>query len=306
MYDLGKVVFDPGHFHGANVDPKYPDYSEGTEMLKLGKMLQERLGVPLTRTDGKDIDFSERVRRAKAVGADTLISLHSNYPNTGVLVIYSIHRPQDKPIAEWIGKAIANALGIKFREARTRKSEKGNYDYYGMIRQPYNAGIRPFIVEHGAHSELAIDTQKKFEKIVEVYVSILEGGSVLLKRGSRGNDVKTLQTNLTKLGFPCGSIDGIFGEKTEKAVREFQKKHGLSIDGIAGPKTLGKIAELLKPKSETEELKDKIKALEKHIKDLTEQKNTAVISRQNALERLDKAKAIAKGIAQKANEISQI
>lgn len=58
-----------------------------------------------------------------------------------------------------------------------------------------------------------------------------------LKNGSRGNDVKTLQTALNKVGNYGLVADGIFGTKTETAVRDFQKKKGLSVDGIVGTKT---------------------------------------------------------------------
>lgn len=61
----------------------------------------------------------------------------------------------------------------------------------------------------------------------------------ILEMGDIGNDVKKIQQKLTDAGFSPGSIDGIFGRKTAQAVREFQKKERISIDGIVGPKTLG-------------------------------------------------------------------
>lgn len=61
---------------------------------------------------------------------------------------------------------------------------------------------------------------------------------VLSQYGSRGNEVRKLQTKLKELGFYNGSIDGIFGNNTKKAVIAFQKSRGLKADGIAGPKTL--------------------------------------------------------------------
>lgn len=58
-----------------------------------------------------------------------------------------------------------------------------------------------------------------------------------LKNGSRGDDVKTLQTKLNEF-MPYGlAVDGIFGTKTEQAVKDFQYHKGLDIDGIVGPKT---------------------------------------------------------------------
>ena len=54
----------------------------------------------------------------------------------------------------------------------------------------------------------------------------------------RGDEVRKIQTRLKELGYDPGSVDGIFGEKTRKAVVAFQRDNGLSQDGIAGPKTL--------------------------------------------------------------------
>ena len=60
----------------------------------------------------------------------------------------------------------------------------------------------------------------------------------LSKYGSRGNEVKQVQEKLKRWGYYNGSVDGIYGSKTQTAVRNFQKKNGLTVDGIAGPKTL--------------------------------------------------------------------
>lgn len=56
-----------------------------------------------------------------------------------------------------------------------------------------------------------------------------------LKKGSRGEEVKTLQGKLNLIA------DGIFGPITEEAVKDFQKKNGLTVDGIVGPKTWAKL-----------------------------------------------------------------
>ena len=69
-----------------------------------------------------------------------------------------------------------------------------------------------------------------------------------MKKGSRGTDVKTLQTALKDKGFYSGKIDGIYGKKTVSAVKAYQRKNGLKADGVAGPKTIGKLYE----KTETE------------------------------------------------------
>ena len=72
--------------------------------------------------------------------------------------------------------------------------------------------------------------------------------STILRIGSTGQAVTQLQNDLKRLGFFAGNATGYYGTVTEKAVRDFQKQYGLAVDGIAGPATLGKIAEILNGK----------------------------------------------------------
>ncbi|KXG78044.1 N-acetylmuramoyl-L-alanine amidase CwlH [Fervidicola ferrireducens] len=72
-------------------------------------------------------------------------------------------------------------------------------------------------------------------------VTSVSGIKRLLAYGSRGQDVKLLQTLLNQHGYKL-KVDGIFGPKTLAAVKDFQKKNGLKVDGIVGPKTLAKLA----------------------------------------------------------------
>ena len=72
--------------------------------------------------------------------------------------------------------------------------------------------------------------------------------SEVLKRGSRGNDVRVIQYFLNFLGFfndrlPQISVDGIFGPATENAVRQFQSQYGLTVDGIVGRATWNAIVD---------------------------------------------------------------
>lgn len=60
----------------------------------------------------------------------------------------------------------------------------------------------------------------------------------LSKYGSRGNEVTQIQTKLKRWGYYNGNVDGIYGTQTVNAVKYFQRKNGLSVDGIAGPATL--------------------------------------------------------------------
>lgn len=89
-------------------------------------------------------------------------------------------------------------------------------------------------------------------KIIETYnLTQYDGGEVipfgnpyqctetLLKKGSRGESVKWLQWELDSKGYAVGSIDGIYGTKTESAVKAFQADS--FVDGIVGPLTLSKL-----------------------------------------------------------------
>lgn len=65
-----------------------------------------------------------------------------------------------------------------------------------------------------------------------------DGTLALSKYGSRGSEVTQIQTKLKRWGYYTGSIDGIYGSQTLAAVKYFQRKNGLTVDGIAGTKTL--------------------------------------------------------------------
>jgi len=64
--------------------------------------------------------------------------------------------------------------------------------------------------------------------------------SSTLKSGSKGENVKILQSALNALGYSAGTVDGIFGTKTKSAVIAFQKATGISADGIVGANTKSK------------------------------------------------------------------
>ncbi len=59
-----------------------------------------------------------------------------------------------------------------------------------------------------------------------------------LKRGSSGPLVRDLQVNLNLVGPYMLEADGKFGPLTENAVKDFQQKYGLKVDGMAGPQTV--------------------------------------------------------------------
>jgi peptidoglycan hydrolase-like protein with peptidoglycan-binding domain/spore germination protein YaaH len=109
-----------------------------------------------------------------------------------------------------------------------------------------------------------------------------------LRLGARGSDVKALQQLLTQHGFPVGSIDGVFGNRTLEALKSFQKSRGLTADGIAGKRTLEQLYKGTENRGEAEgglssitrTLKagcrgDDVKALQRMLNELGFQAGTA-------------------------------
>ena len=72
--------------------------------------------------------------------------------------------------------------------------------------------------------------------------------------GSSGETVKQIQQRLKSWGYYVGSVDGVYGAKTSAAVRLFQKKNGLTVDGIAGKSTLAALGISEKPQDSSFEL----------------------------------------------------
>ena len=75
---------------------------------------------------------------------------------------------------------------------------------------------------------------------VIAFIVLFENNEVeaLSKYGSRGDEVRQIQTKLKRWGYYNGNVDGIYGSQTLEAVKYFQRKNGLTVDGIAGSATL--------------------------------------------------------------------
>lgn len=67
---------------------------------------------------------------------------------------------------------------------------------------------------------------------------IQNADAISYRRGSSGSVVSQIQTKLKNWGYYKYNVDGIYGSRTEKAVKSFQSRNGLTADGIAGPATL--------------------------------------------------------------------
>lgn len=88
------------------------------------------------------------------------------------------------------------------------------------------------------HKKIILAVAMLFAVNILIIALAQSADAALYKRRSSGATVTQIQTRLKSWGYYSGSVDGIYGSATESAVKYFQRKNGLSVDGQAGDKTL--------------------------------------------------------------------
>ncbi len=91
---------------------------------------------------------------------------------------------------------------------------------------------------HAKASEAALQPQSAGGVQGTEVTQIRLAPGTILKPGAGGPDVRSLQEALRRLGLTAAKADGVYGRKTKKAVKKFQKQAGLTPDGVAGPRTI--------------------------------------------------------------------
>jgi len=110
-------------------------------------------------------------------------------------------------------------------------------EYYSALGNPVDkVGVTPMIEV----KPLVVT----FEDTIKNFSPMYSLGT--FKRGSKGLDVKGMQQRLQYLGFAIAKADGIFGAATELQLKAFEKKYGLTVDGLLDETTRKKIDEVLK------------------------------------------------------------
>ena len=142
------------------------------------------------------------------------------------------------------GSLRKGSTGSAVKDLQTKLKKLGFYNAYvdGSYGDTTVAAVKAFQKKYNltADGVAGSETLKKLDSAYKNADSnTTDDGS--LRKGSTGTAVKTLQTNLKKLGFYTAYVDGSFGATTESAVKAFQKKYGLTADGVAGSATLKKI-----------------------------------------------------------------
>ena len=73
---------------------------------------------------------------------------------------------------------------------------------------------------------------------IALIVFAQQAAAATYKQGSTGSVVTQIQQKLSDWGYYSGAVDGVYGSRTTEAVKYFQRKNGLTVDGKCGPKTL--------------------------------------------------------------------
>ena len=280
-----KIMLDAGHYGSYNQSPVCPKYYESKQMWKLHILLKKHLEyfgfeVLQTRSDqGKNLGVTERGKLAK--GCSLFLSLHSDASSSASVNRATAFYAFDdwnkaSVLAKKLAAAIGDCMGVEGK-TKTRKSKKGNYDHYGVMRGARSVGCPLYyILEHSFHTNKAsaewlmsdsnLDKLAKAEaEVIAAYYRVKKeepkteknettnkGASTVnieltvLRKGSEGEEVKTLQRILNALGYKGKNgkvltVDGIFGTNCDYAVKNFQMAESLSADGIVGKNTWNKL-----------------------------------------------------------------
>lgn len=132
------------------------------------------------------------------------------------------------------------ALGDAVRDLQHRLARLGHDpagDDPGRFGPATVAAVRAFQESRGLRAD-GVCGDQTWAAVVEAGYRLGDRLVYLRQPMLRGDDVAVLQRRLGALGFDAGRVDGIFGPRTEQALREFQRNAGLTVDGVSGPSTL--------------------------------------------------------------------
>ena len=137
-------------------------------------------------------------------------------------------------------------MGEAVRDVQHRLSALGfgcGADEAGTYGDGTEAAVRGFQERRGLHVD-GVCGDHTWAALVEAGYRLGDRLLFLTSPMQRGDDVAELQRRLGSLGFDAGRIDGIFGERTNRALLDFQRNGGMVTDATCGPSTLAALARL--------------------------------------------------------------
>lgn len=167
---------------------------------------------------------------------------------------FEICEPKDLNDKDYFAKAYKTAVELTVMLCRkyglTEKNVICHSEGYKKGIASNHADVMHWFPKHGksmdtfredVRAKLTEQTKPKPKPAPPNTTAKIKYPGTLLKKGTRGSNVKLIQNRLNSLGFNCGKADGIFGDKTLAAVIAFQKSKKLTTDGIVGPATWTKL-----------------------------------------------------------------
>ena len=240
---------------------------ENNEYIDILEPVLNRCGIetkrgyrrtPMNNEDGDKI-MKQNVAESNAWGADVHYISHTNGANgtvKGYRPIYFTGSAKGKKLAE---------IMVKYRKQiypysvvlnnRTDLYELKNTNAVAFYEEHvFHDNLEDATWFHTHMNEIAESTAKGLCEYFGIpYVTPAATPSTptmttaILRKGSTGPDVKSLQKKLLQIGYYLGSYgaDGDYGDATVTAVRKFQKDNSLAVDGEAGPNTLAAVNKVL-------------------------------------------------------------
>ena len=131
--------------------------------------------------------------------------------------------------------------GEAVQQLQHRLGEAGYLPDAGVTPDLYcsgtQQGVRAFQEDRGL-TVSGICDDDTWTALLEAWWDLGDRSLMLRSPNLRGDDVAELQRLLSRLGFDCGRIDGIFGQKLNQALRDFQLNAGLDVDGVCHSHTV--------------------------------------------------------------------
>ena len=239
--------------------------SKGNEVKKVQQRLKE-LGYYKSSCDGdygsvtvtavKAFQKKNGLNADGVCGASTLKKLNSSsaIASNGKTLSAAEEEKKEETKVDTDATLKQGAKGIEVKKVQQRLKELGYYTYGIDSDYGYRtvAAVKAFQKKNGLNadgvcgestlkklnSSSAIPANEKTDK-EETKEEPKDDGT--LKKGSKGTAVKELQKRLKELGYYTYGIDGDYGDRTVTAVKNFQKKNGLTADGVCGDSTLKKL-----------------------------------------------------------------
>jgi N-acetylmuramoyl-L-alanine amidase len=262
---MTKICLDAGHYGKYNQSPAVPKYYESDMAWKLHLKLKaylETYGIEVhTTRKSQDENLGLTARGKKAAGCDLFLSIHSNAagnkPNEQVdypIAFVPINGSANE-LGELLAKCVAQIMGTtQHGRSETKKSTKGNWDYYSVINGAVSVDVPGIILEHSFHTNTAatnwlmqdsnLDMLAKAEArvIAEYFKAVKKEDTTtkielpVLSIDTTSKAVKAMQFLLIGYDYSCGKAgaDGKFGNNTFKALKNYQKDNSLAIDGCCG------------------------------------------------------------------------